>query len=324
MSGSSTTIIMGTSGRDRRSRARVTTAKRIFGLLGGILLLVLLVRGINALRRAGLYTVRVDRSYAAGDVHQVNLSRSESSIVDILQDDPDNPVEAGETIRNVSLKGRAKLVNVDGRGVPTRIILKVESLREEGAAGEQVLLENSEDIGVTRRVGGVFDIACKVPLSQTIESALGFVLIEFMRPIPRDLYFNTLVVDSEERRLKDEWDLDSNQLKLYGEYQLGGTLSSGEGKAQLPRRDVIGNQPCLVLLTHSEFKGMQLPLPAGYRSFGVDSFTVSTAHSLPFDLRRPAMSRSITTILKGNARPRNSQVAEVRVTNRVKVVEDIN
>ena len=324
MAGTGTVVVTKDSNaRDRRKRARNTAVKRTVGLIGGIILLILIIRGIQAMRSAGLHELRVDRPFAADSVHTIRLTRSESTITDVLKDDPDTPVAAGETVRTVSLDGRAKLINVDARGVPTRIILKVTSLYENTTGTEQLLLENSEDIGITRRLGGVFDIACKTPLGSTVEEALSFALIEFMRPIPRDLRFNALVVESERRRVLDEWDLDPQQLKVLGQHLLGGTVRSAEGQAQLPKREIIGDRPCLVLLTHSEFKGAQVPVPVGYRSFGCESFSVSTAHSLPLDFRQPAISRSTTTILKGTGSPRQSQVAEVRITKRIKVVEEI-
>lgn len=324
MAGSST-VILGGSGRERRKRDRVTTLKRVSTLIGGIIVIIALARLVQTLRRAGVYKIRVDRPLYAGDVHDLRLTRSVSTIVDIVRDDPDHPVTAGETVRAVTLEGRAKMVNVDGRGVPTRIILKVDELREQiNADTPEILLTNSSDIGVTRRVGGIFEIACKVDLSAQIENAIAFAMTELMRPIPRDIRFSTLIGDDEDHRLKDEWPLDEGQLKLYGAHLLEGALSSGEGQAQLPRKDIIGGLPCLVLLTQSQFKGMDVSPPANYRSFGASSFKVSTAHSLPLDLKQHVMSRSITTVLQGTAAPRDSQIAEVQLTIRTKVIEEIN
>lgn len=315
---------MGASGRDRRKKRRITTLKRHGTLIGGILLLIGASSLIKTLRRAGLYSLRIDRALHVGDVHDIRLNRSESSIVDIVRDDPDNPLTPGETLRSVFLEGRAKLVNVDGRGVPTRVILKITELREKSNAEDSiVLLKDSSDIGVTRRVGGVFEIACKNDLSPQVEDALSFGLNDFMRPIPRDIRLNALILDEEERRLQDEWQLDSTQLKLYGAHLLGGTPKSAQGQAQLTRKDIIGGIPCLVLLTHSQFKGMAISATADYRSFAASSFKVSTAHSLPLDLRQPVVSKSITSVLVGKAQSRNS-LAEARLTVRVKVITEID
>jgi hypothetical protein len=323
MSGSST-ITIDTSGRGRVRRSRTTTLKRVVVLIIGLSLFVGLVKLIITLRKAGHYIVQAERPLRAGSVYNLKLSRSETFSSTIIKNDPDFPATAGESYHSVHLRGRAKIKNIGPRGVPNRLIIKIDTLRQVINSGEeQTLITDSGDIGVTRRVGGVFEVASKQPIGSKAEDALTFVLQAFMRPIPRDVSLNAIIDGKTDREIEDQWPLVHGELLPFGEHLIGGTVSDGNGTASLPREEITGDMPCLVLNMRATFEGVSVAPPPGFRLFQGDSLRVTTAHRLPMDPDKPVITRSSTTVLEGRGTPPGSEDAILALTIRTESTEDV-
>lgn len=323
MAGNST-VVIDTSGQGRVRRARITTGKRMVALIIGVTLFGGLVKLIISLRAAGRHIVQAERPLRAGSVYNLRLSRGESRVTSILVNDADFPATAGESYRFVNMIGRAKIMNIDPRGIPNRIIIKIETLRQViNSNSEQTLITDSGDIGITRRVGGVFEVASKQPLDAQTESALTFVLRSFMRPIPGNISLNAILDAKTERKIEDRWQLAATELKLLGDYLIGGSVSEASGVAELPRRELVGIMPCVVLNLKAEFAGLHVPVPAGFRLFQPETFRVTMAQRLPLDPERPVITRSSTTVMEGRGTPPGSQHARLSLVVRIETTEDV-